>query len=1834
MSDYGYLIQKDNYGKSSNVDKYKKIVENMQTETTKKNVSYEPVNVNSFINSKLPSIQEVEKKIYTLPDGTMADKAKYTPEEQQKLMTGQYVINPNYNPSEYMSQKILYKGQLKDANQVEQERWDNADTSGKAQIVAGKVGNTVKNIGTSAILGPIQAAEGMVDTGLTVAANVANLVGAKDTSDYITNMIKIDSTGDALKKLENSTNSKYGKYNPNFLGVGLNDIAREGTRMLTAGSAGMPGFITSAIGGNVKEALNEGQSLGRASAYGAITGTIEGATEKLFDTFNLLGGGVLDKFMPKNVIARLATAPLGEYVEEWISQGANPFVKMATYDTDIKNPFGSWENFKEWLSNNHEAGWQGYVMGLVLQSGSDISNSEARKQYKDEVTKAVNKIQGLTQHQKQEAINSLVKGIENSKIQYESVKQLASPPANENRNYENNGNIVLPQSNNSNLTTPEVKYSPVNAKQVLVEPTNQMKGLENLIPQKNSAPQSAVMNSGNAVQQTNQVEGKTAQNGNIEQIVRNDAKLEESVRNLAKDLNVEAEFVEIDDVSIEGYEQNGKIYINRKAEKPYNRIFKHELTHYLEQNGVSHAELSKEIMNSNAFANQLEDLGMNLDEYRQKIINRYAEKGINLTEEDANREIISKFVEEKMFNDEKSVRRLAEENPGLMQKIKNWIDDMIVKFKGTAEEKELLRMQKMYKEALSQIERTNQTSESQYSIAGIKGARRLAKNPQYSNIIEQYKTAKKLYKEGYDNARLIEETGWYRDNKGNWKYEFTDEDMTLKKNIKLDDKKMYALDRMLEHDILFEAYPQLKNYTVMFANIGNGNRAGIYAPAKIILLNPKYANTKATVEYELAHEIQHAIQAIEGFPGSTSKKKGGYAYYTSLGEIEARDVSERLRMLQNERKQFAPETSKENPVHEGMERYLQNRSEEQRIQDEEYIQKQEAKEKIKESIKSFFEKGGVGYDQDITMDNNKNNTEAQSTTNRVLHNENTENKRLAGKWPAFSLSETNNTSNARALSRYAQTLQKKHKDIPEHVNLIQKEIDNGNFMHEVIRDRRALNYAENYIKDNGFEDAIKHWDELMKRGKSVDKDELALGQTIYNLAVENKDTRLVMKMASDLVQEYTEIGRNLQSATLLRKMTPDGRLYALERSVQKINQDLMQKFDDFENIEIPEKLADELLNSETQKQMDDAVERIQQYIADQIPATWQEKLNSWRYLSMLGNPRTHIRNIIGNAVFIPAVEMKNAVAQVGEKFIPQEQRTKAMLGKEDADLLKYAENDFDRNKETIRGENKYDIKSGIQEKRTIYSTKALEAARKGNFDLLEAEDAFFLKYRYKKAFAQALKAKGITLEQIKNPTPEITRKVSETRIYAINEAQKATYRDASIVASTISKSKNWLLKKSQDSKAVNLAYFFVEGVMPFTKTPVNIVRRGIEYSPFTLMQGIKNAMFDVKKGKITASQAIDRIASGATGSAIVGLGYFLASLGLIGGGEEEKDKEQTLKELQGYQNYALNIFGKSYTIDWSAPSSIPLFIGVELYKSLSDEDESNVLNAIMNVAEPVIEMSMLQGINEVLTSLGEDEAIIGVVANAFLSYLGQYNPTLFGQIARTIDPVRRTSYIDKNIKIPAKVQRFIQQQVAKIPGASKLLPSYKDQFGQEQITDSFITRVFQNFLSPGYIKDIKEGPVEKGLAELYEKTGETKIIPSYASKTLTVDGEKINLTAKEYDTYAKTRGNVSMKGLEGLLGDKNYKNLSDEQKTKVIEGIYDYANDVAKSKVLKGFALEGNSKKAQELENKGMDFYKFIMIKKTADTDGNGYVSDSELNKAISKYDATRWKGLIKKKEK
>ncbi|MEG0340183.1 MAG: hypothetical protein RR573_09730, partial [Oscillospiraceae bacterium] len=588
-------------------------------------------------------------------------------------------------------------------------------------------------------------------------------------------------------------------------------------------------------------------------------------------------------------------------------------------------------------------------------------------------------------------------------------------------------------------------------------------------------------------------------------------------------------------------------------------------------------------------------------------------------------------------------------------------------------------------------------------------------------------------------------------------------------------------------------------------------------------------------------------------------------------------------------------------------------------------------------------------------------------------------------------------------------------------------------------------------------------------------------QTLYNEAVENKDAALVKKMIADMVLQFSEAGQNLQAARLLKRLTPDGRLYALEKSVVKINKDLNEKYSKLApNIEIPTALAQKLLDAENKREVDIAVEAIQQCVASQIPATWRDKFNAWRYVSMLGNMRTHIKNILGNMIFVPVRQFKNIIGIVPERvLLPQEQRTKSLINpfdKENKRLKAFAENDFDLFQNEIKGESKYDISSGIQDKRKIFKTKLLENARNFNFNALEAEDMYFLKGAYISSFTQATKARGLTPQQLYADTS--IAQLESIRQYATLEAQKATYRDACALASFITRGKHKLenaaisAKKPMNKIGYGAASLAAEGIMPFNKTPINILRRGVEYSPVGLLSGTLNALMSVKNGEMTAGQVIDQFASALSGTSIMALGAWLAVNGLVTASKAEKDKEEEFEDLQGEQNYALNIGGISYTIDWMAPAALPLFVGVELMNSLADKKMtfSDVLSSFNRITNPMFELSMLQGVTSAFTSATYSKyaAIIAMGIDAMYNYAGQYVPSIFGAIARTVDDTRRTYYIDKNSEIPAGAQKFIQKQQAKIPFASQSLPPRLDQWGRKDVEPNIAMRVFENFLSPGY----------------------------------------------------------------------------------------------------------------------------------------------------------------------
>lgn len=743
----------------------------------------------------------------------------------------------------------------------------------------------------------------------------------------------------------------------------------------------------------------------------------------------------------------------------------------------------------------------------------------------------------------------------------------------------------------------------------------------------------------------------------------------------------------------------------------------------------------------------------------------------------------------------------------------------------------------------------------------------------------------------------------------------------------------------------------------------------------------------------------------------------------------------------------------------------------------------------------------------------------------------------------------------------------------------------GKYSYEVYSDKAAIADASRTIKRVGWAQALTDWKSAMKAG-NVSKKNTAMGWALYNNAANSGDTETALDVLSDMVQHQRSAAQALQATRILKQLSPETQLYQAQRSIANLQTQLNEEYGDDKapKLKIDQTLAEQFMKAADQAERDAVLANIYRDIGKQMPSRFKDKWNAWRYLAMLGNVRTHVRNVVGNAGFVPVVAAKNAVATGIEKAVyrlsggKMERSKEFVTGKGGKALLQAAAQDYAKVADVAMGGGKYsdfaNANKYIEEGRVIFRTKPLEAARKANSRALDKEDAWFSKPHYAYAMAQYCKANGITAEMIAKGGD----KVVKAREYAIKEAQKATYRDTNAFSQAISE----LGRMGRNSKngAKRTIATVMEGILPFRKTPANILARGVEYSPIGLLNGFKQAIFDVQKGTKTAAEAIDAISAGLTGTGLLALGLFWAAQGVVRGHGDDDDKENDFMELAGHQAYALELpNGTSITLDWLAPECLPFFVGVNLWELTDGGDKpatmADWLTAISQVSEPMLEMSCLQSLNDVFDSVGyaSSNGLPGLptaLVNAATSYVSQGIPTILGQAERTGEGLRYTTFTSKNSKLTNNVQYALGRASAKIPIWDYSQIPYIDAWGRTESTGEVGTRAFNNFLNPAYTSTVDMSDMEQELLRLYEDTGES-VLPRRASKYFNVDKKRVDLTGEQYVTYAQKKGSEAYKWLTELTQNATYRSMSDEEKADCIARIYSAANEVAKAEVVSSY---------------------------------------------------------------
>lgn len=748
---------------------------------------------------------------------------------------------------------------------------------------------------------------------------------------------------------------------------------------------------------------------------------------------------------------------------------------------------------------------------------------------------------------------------------------------------------------------------------------------------------------------------------------------------------------------------------------------------------------------------------------------------------------------------------------------------------------------------------------------------------------------------------------------------------------------------------------------------------------------------------------------------------------------------------------------------------------------------------------------------------------------------------------------------------------------------INENIENGGYRYIPESNADAVASARASIKENGYDSVLRSWTAKVNQG-NTSNDLSATGAVLYNEAIRSGNTKLALDILSDYQMLGTNTAQGLQAMRIIKDLTPEGQLYIMQQDVAKLNDNRSEsaKRKNPEGYKIDPALADAYLNAKDAAARDAAVTAIQQDIASQIPASFAEKWRALRYLNMLGNVKTQARNLLGNTAMMGLTGAKNTtltgIEYLANKLSGGKYERNTAFGVRD--YMDAAKKYYKTVDDFVNGDSKYmesnmndSFSRGVQDARKIFGSKPLEAYRKATQWAMTQGDVLFIRPQFARSLSGYLKARGMdanTFTQIVNGDIQATTEqqdlIHNATEYAAREAQEATFHDNNEISKAVSKvGKGW----PAPVRAI------IEGILPFRKTPANVLVRAEEYSPLGVVNTAVNAYQAAKglKGK-TAADVINSFSKTATGTSLFTLGALLAKAGLARG-KEDDEEQAAFDKMQGKQDFSIVLpDGSSYTIDWLSPASVPFFMGVAFSDAMADGDITvgEFLKAIGTLTEPMIEMSMLQGVNDALDQIRyADNSLVNFALNQMVNYVSQgIGNSLFGQIERITEKNRETTYTASDTTEGRMGERTLGKVLNKIPGLEYNQVEYVDAWGRTQSSGSAAERAFSNLLSPGYIGKNRSTEVDNELQRLYD-AGQTNVFPSRISMTDTVgvyrsDGRKTEdrrLTKDEYVQYQKVMGQTSLELVKDLMRSPVYNGMSDEAKASAISEIYGYAKRMA-----------------------------------------------------------------------
>jgi hypothetical protein len=581
------------------------------------------------------------------------------------------------------------------------------------------------------------------------------------------------------------------------------------------------------------------------------------------------------------------------------------------------------------------------------------------------------------------------------------------------------------------------------------------------------------------------------------------------------------------------------------------------------------------------------------------------------------------------------------------------------------------------------------------------------------------------------------------------------------------------------------------------------------------------------------------------------------------------------------------------------------------------------------------------------------------------------------------------------------------------------------------------------------------------------------------------------------------------------------------------------------------------------------IAKVRQLIADKIPSSGSEKMQAAQRILMLSNPKTAIvRNPLGNVLLNTLESVKNIPGAGIDKAVS------AIRGSERTTIL----DPLTKGKAALSGASKglkewaLDIKNGVDtsnvgagvelpSKVKIFNENTSnpvmktvnKAANKVHYlvgNALKLGDTPFYNAAYSERLAELKKIKKTDI--ISDVMKE------DAKVYALER----TLQNDSFFAALFSNFKNpSSLNKHPEGKAVYQTIMNL--IIPFTKTPANILDKFIDYSPAGALKGSFKGLSQSRKGVFNQKNFVDTMARSLTGTGLMTLGYLMAEKGLITGDRNKSNKVANIETALGKQNYAFKVGDTYYSYDWALPASAPIAMGADIYNAIkgSKEGQNPVLTGIESAGNLLFNSTVLQGPSKLLGGYSPAASI----GETLLGATTQATPTAGKQISQVLDPYVRDTYD------PNPFKKTLNKTLARLPGVSKTLPKRVDIFGNDVKAYQGKNSFYNVFLNPGFTTTYKPDKAQAEIVRLYQESGETKQLPGIADKIIpkTKTNPTVTLSGEELNQYQRLIGQNTLKSVNTIIDSPSYNKYNDEQKAEVIRKAVELAKTQAKLEILK-----------------------------------------------------------------